>query len=340
MKVADFNYDLPASFIAQTPAEPRDAARLMRLGRSSSAMSHHCFGDIADMLLPGDVLVINDTRVIPARLSATKAKSGGKVEILLLRQLDDLRWLALVGGRNVRAGMRLLLADGIGCFVTACLEKSQRVLAFDRPISARLTELGDMPLPPYIHAQLEDRERYQTVYSHSEGSAGAPTAGLHFTPALLERIAAKGVQLARCTLHIGLDTFQPVTTERVTEHKIHSEFARLDPENAQIINNAKQAGGRVIAVGTTSARTLETAAACGDDPRWVRPFAGDTSLFIYPGYRWRAVDAMISNFHLPRSTLLMMLSAFVGRERLLEAYEVAKRMGYRFYSFGDAMFIC
>ena len=340
MKVADFDYDLPASFIAQTPAEPRDSARLMRLGRGDGAFSHHNFADIVELLTPGDVLVINDTRVIPARLPATKAESGGKVEILLLRQLDDLRWLALVGGRNVRAGMRLLLADGAGCTVAARLEKSQRILEFDQPISARLSELGEMPLPPYIHAELDDRERYQTVYSRSEGSAAAPTAGLHFTPALLDKIAAQGVLLARCTLHIGLDTFQPITAERVTEHKIHSEFAQLDPENAQVVNSAKAAGGRVIAVGTTSARTLETAAADTDDQRCVKPFAADTSLFIYPGYRWQVVDAIITNFHLPRSTLLMMLSAFVGRDRLLEAYEVAKRMGYRFYSFGDAMFVC
>ncbi|MCY3574803.1 MAG: tRNA preQ1(34) S-adenosylmethionine ribosyltransferase-isomerase QueA [Chloroflexi bacterium] len=341
MKVADFDYDLPAHFIAQTPAEPRDTARLMRLERGSGAISHHKFADIAEMLLPGDVLVMNDTRVIPARLPATKAESGGKVEILLLRQQEKRRWLALVGGRNIRDGMRLLLADGTGCTVLDRLEKSQRLLEFDLPIRTRLPELGEMPLPPYIQAELADPGRYQTVYARRAGSAAAPTAGLHFTPALLERITAWGLHLARCTLHIGLDTFQPVTAERVTEHKIHSEFARLDAANAQIINNAKRAGGRVIAVGTTSARTLESAAVDGaSEQNSVRPFAADTSLFIYPGYRWRAVDGLITNFHLPRSSLLMMLSAFVGRERLLAAYEVAKRQGYRFYSFGDCMFIC
>ncbi|MCY3716252.1 MAG: tRNA preQ1(34) S-adenosylmethionine ribosyltransferase-isomerase QueA [Chloroflexi bacterium] len=341
MKVADFDYDLPAHFIAQTPAEPRDTARLMRLERGSGAISHHKFADIAEMLLPGDVLVMNDTRVIPARLPATKAESGGKVEILLLRQQEKRRWLALVGGRNIRDGMRLLLADGTGCTVLDRLEKSQRLLEFDLPIRARLPELGEMPLPPYIQAELADPGRYQTVYARRAGSAAAPTAGLHFTPALLERITAWGLHLARCTLHIGLDTFQPVTAERVIEHKIHSEFARLDAANAQIINNAKRAGGRVIAVGTTSARTLESAAVDGaSEQNSVRPFAADTSLFIYPGYRWRAVDGLITNFHLPRSSLLMMLSAFVGRERLLAAYEVAKRQGYRFYSFGDCMFIC
>ncbi|MYC54005.1 MAG: tRNA preQ1(34) S-adenosylmethionine ribosyltransferase-isomerase QueA, partial [Chloroflexi bacterium] len=238
MKVADFDYDLPAHFIAQTPAEPRDTARLMRLERGSGAISHHKFADIAEMLLPGDVLVMNDTRVIPARLPATKAESGGKVEILLLRQQEKRRWLALVGGRNIRDGMRLLLADGTGCTVLDRLEKSQRLLEFDLPIRARLPELGEMPLPPYIQAELADPGRYQTVYARRAGSAAAPTAGLHFTPALLERITAWGLHLARCTLHIGLDTFQPVTAERVTEHKIHSEFARLDAANAQIINNA------------------------------------------------------------------------------------------------------
>ncbi len=340
MKVADFDYELPAQFIAQRPAEPRDSARLMRLGRCTGAISHHRFSDIADMLAPGDVLVVNDTRVMPARLRATKAETGGQVEILLLRQLDSCRWLALVGGRNVKAGMRLQLADGATCTVAEVLEKSQRILQFAEPIKARLPQLGEMPLPPYIHAELGDAERYQTVYSREDGSSAAPTAGLHFTPALLDRIRRKGLQLARCTLHISLDTFQPVTADRVQDHQIHSEYAQLDDANAGIINRGKRAGGRVIAVGTTSARTLETAATlAADDRDLVAAFAAETRLFIYPGYRWRAVDAMITNFHLPRSTLLMMLSAFVGRERLLAAYEMAKRERYRFYSFGDAMFI-
>ena len=339
MKVADFDYDLPSSLIAQTPAQPRDSARLMRLERCGGAISHHVFADIADMLLPGDALVINDTRVIPARLAAQKADTGGKVEILLLRQLDARRWLALVGGRNLRVGMKLTLADGTACQIVESREKSQRVVEFDRPVNARLPQLGEMPLPPYIHAQLHDKERYQTVYSQDEGSAAAPTAGLHFTPALLDKLAANGVKIARCTLHIGLDTFQPVTADEVSQHKIHSEYARLDIENARVINEAKRAGGSVVAVGTTSARTLETAAQLADDGDWVAAFADDTSLFIAPGYEWRTVDALITNFHLPRSTLLMMLSAFAGRERLLHAYEVAKSEGYRFYSFGDAMFV-
>ena len=339
MKVADFDYDLPSSLIAQTPAQPRDSARLMRLERSTGAISHHVFADIADMLLPGDALVINDTRVIPARLAAQKADTGGKVEILLLRQLDARRWLALVGGRNLWAGIKLALADGTQCKIVQSREKSQRIVEFDQPVNARLSQLGEIPLPPYIHANLQDHERYQTVYSQDEGSAAAPTAGLHFTPALMDKLAANGVSIARCTLHIGLDTFQPVTADEVAQHKIHSEFARLDAENARVINAAKEAGGRIIAVGTTSARTLETAAQMAGVGDCVAPFADNTSLFITPGYQWRAVDALITNFHLPRSTLLMMLSAFAGRKILLHAYEVAKREGYRFYSFGDAMFV-
>ena len=340
MKVADFDYDLPARFIAQTPAEPRDSARLMRLDRCGGVLSHHRFADIADLLDSRDVLVVNDTRVLPARLPASKAETGGKVEILLLRQLDSCRWLALVGGRKVKAGTRLQLADGAVCAVAEVLDKSQRILQFDQPLDARLSQLGSVPLPPYIRSELTDAERYQTVYSRADGSAAAPTAGLHFTPALLDKLQRKGVQLARCTLHIGLDTFQPVTVARVQDHQIHSEYAQLDADNARLINRGARAGGRIVAVGTTSARTLETAAGlAADSDDLVAAFAAETRLFIYPGYRWRAVDAMITNFHLPRSTLLMMLSAFAGRERLLQAYETAKRENYRFYSFGDAMFI-
>ena len=285
------------------------------------------------------MLVINDTRVMHARLQATKAETGGKVEILLLRQLDECRWLALVGGRNVRQGIRLRLADGSTCQVIESAKKSQRILQFDAPVRPRLSQLGQAPLPPYIRAPLNDAERYQTVYSSEAHSSAAPTAGLHFTPALLNRITGKGVQIARCELRIGLDTFQPVTAERVQDHQIHSEYAQLDADNASVINRGKRAGGRVVAVGTTSARTLETAGGLAADGGAVAPFAAETSLFIYPGYRWRVVDAMITNFHLPRSTLLMMLSAFVGRQRLLDAYECAKRESYRFYSFGDAMLI-
>lgn len=354
MKVADFAYDLPAEYIAQEPAEPRDSAKLLRLTRQTGAVSHHVFADIVDMLAARDVLVLNNTRVLRARLRAYKADTGGKAEIVLLKRLTDKRWQALVGGRNVRAGTRLKIPNSeLSCVVVEALERSQRVIEFCRPVGERLKRHGELPLPPYIHRKLTDSERYQTVYSEVEGAAAAPTAGLHFTPELLDNLQRKGISLATCTLHIGLDTFQPVAVEHVRDHKIHSEYAALDQRNAELINAAKRAGGRIIAVGTTSARTLETAAilAGGGNPanpesfdqverdQPLAAFEADTSLFIYPGYQWRAVDGMISNFHLPRSTLLMMLSAFVGREILLGAYETAKQMNYRFYSFGDAMFI-
>ena len=354
MNVADFDYDLPLEYISQTPAEPRDSAKLLRLDRQSGALSHHVFGEIVEMLAAGDTLVLNNTRVLAARLPAVKAETGGSVEILLLKQLTDCRWQALVGGRNVGAGMRLTVASGkVSGLIVSEQEKSQRLIEFSRPINEFLTAHGEVPLPPYIRSKLADGERYQTVYSEIEGSAAAPTAGLHFTSALLDRLQGKGLRLATCTLHIGLDTFQPVTAERARDHKIHSEHAALDQRNADLINEAKLAGGRIIAVGTTAARTLETAAilAEGGDPSrpvpgdqadgapLLKAFEADTNLFIYPGYRWRAVDAMITNFHLPRSTLLMMISAFVGRETLFHAYETAKRMNYRFYSFGDAMLI-
>ncbi len=354
MNVADFDYDLPASYIAQTPAEPRDSARLLHLDRETGAIAHHIFRDIGGLLAAGDLLVRNNTRVRPARLKAIKAETGGKVEILLLKRLDERRWQALVGGRNVREGMRLVFPGGdTSCLVLEKQGRAQRVIEFNLPAELILRKHGEMPLPPYIHEKLRDGERYQTVYSEIEGSAAAPTAGLHFTPELFRRLRRKGVDIATCTLHIGLDTFQPVTAERAQDHEIHSEFAALDRKNAERVNRAKRARGRLIAVGTTSARTLETAAILssggdpgapggnrgGDAPRPIEAFAAETNLFIRPGYRWRAVDAMITNFHLPRSTLLMMLSAFAGRETLLDAYETAKAEQYRFYSFGDAMLI-
>ena len=354
MNVADFDYDLPASYIAQTPAEPRDSSKLLRLERQSGALSHHVFREIVDMLGGGDVLVLNNSRVIRARLKAIKAGSGGKAEILLLKPLTARRWKALVGGRNIGEGATLRIpGSGVSGTVIKNLETSQRVIEFSQPVYEFLSEHGEMPLPPYIREKLVDSERYQTVYSEIDGSAAAPTAGLHFTSDLLDKLKRKGIRLASCTLHIGLDTFQPVSAGRVIDHKIHREFASLDQRNAEIINEARQAGGRIIAVGSTAARALETSAilAAGGEPADPSPsiqpdrdlplvaFEAETDLFIYPGYQWRAVDALITNFHLPRSTLLMMLSAFVGRETLLASYETAKQMNYRFYSFGDAMFI-
>lgn len=354
MKLSDFDYDLPDSFIAQTPADPRDSSRLMLLDRQTGAVEHHVFREIIDYIHPGDVLVLNVTRVIPARLHATKADTGGAVEVLLLRQMDDVRWQALVGGRRPRVGLKLVFGDtGITAEVVEELHESERIVQFNRPINDALTQLGEMPLPPYIHERLADPERYQTVFSREEGSAAAPTASLHFTPELLVALREKGVIFAQVTLHIGLGTFMPVKVEDISQHQIHSERARLSADDARIINQAKLAGGRIIAAGTTVVRTLETAGILseGGDPahpdapldacpwRPVIAFERDTDLFITPGYRWRVVDAMITNFHLPKSTLLMMISAFAGRDHALAAYETAKREGYRFFSFGDAMFI-
>ncbi|MDQ7027480.1 MAG: tRNA preQ1(34) S-adenosylmethionine ribosyltransferase-isomerase QueA [Anaerolineae bacterium] len=354
MNVSDFDYTLPESFIAQEPLEPRDSSKLMVLNRQTGAIKHHIFRDIVDMIQANDVLVMNNTRVIPARLHAIKQETGGKAEILLLRQLNDTDWRVLVGGRRITENT-VLVFEGSDITVTVIevLEASERIVRFSQPVNDLLLDLGEMPLPPYIHTRLEDDERYQTVYSQHKGSAAAPTAGLHFTPDVLLQLRAKGVNLAYCTLHIGLDTFQPVKVNSVTDHKIHSEHAVLDATNAKVINEAKLAGGRIIAVGTTSARTLETGAilSAGGDPakphesedrcpwRPVIAFERDTNLFIYPSYKWRVVDAMITNFHLPKSTLLMMMASFAGRETMLNAYEIAKAENYRFFSFGDAMFI-
>lgn len=354
MTLDDFNYDLPDHFIAQEPLAQRDLSKLMWVDRSTQTISHHQFRDIVDFINPSDVLVLNDTRVLPARLRAVKTRTGGALEVLLLRKLGPLRWRALIGGKRAVEGMEISLpGTDIGATVVEAEDGPQRVIEFSAPIEEHLYALGEIPLPPYIRAYLADPERYQTIYNKQEGSAAAPTAGLHFTPDLLIELRQRDVQFAYCTLHIGLDTFQPVREHNIREHKIHSEYALLTPENAHIINQAKLAGRRVIAVGTTSARTLETAAilSAGGDPahpellgdlcpwRPVIAFERDTNLFIYPGYHWRVVDALITNFHLPKSSLLMMISSFAGREFILNAYEVAKKQGYRFFSFGDAMFI-
>lgn len=353
MNLSDFDYDLPETFIAQTPVEPRDSSRLLVLNRTSGTIQHRIFRDITEYIRPGDVLVVNDTRVIPARLHATKAETGGKIELLLLQQLTDLQWQVMVGGRGIKTGLELQFA---GTTVTArvleVLEGSERIVEFSQPVNDLLEALGEAPLPPYIHTRLNNPERYQTVYSREKGSAAAPTAGLHFTPELLLKLRNQGVKMAYCTLHVGLDTFLPVRVEEIEKHHIHKERAQLTAENAKIINEAKLAGGRIIAVGTTTARTLETAAilSAGGDPthpqnlqacawRPVIAFDRPTELYIYPGFQWRAVDCLITNFHLPKSTLLMMISSFAGREQVLHAYETAKVEGYRFFSFGDAMFI-
>lgn len=338
MKTSDFDYHLPESSIAQTPIEPRDSSRLLVLHRGTGELEHRIFCDVTDYLNPGDLLVLNRTRVIPARIYARK-DTGGRVELLLLRRRDALTWEALVGGKGLRVGKRVHVADGPSAEIIEILEGSERLIRFSEPIELYFLRAGNVPLPPYIHEKLNDPERYQTVYAREPGSAAAPTAGLHFTPRLLEELQVKGVQIAYVTLHVGLDTFAPVTEDDPVEHKIHTEWCELPQETAVLINRTHAASGRIIAVGTTSVRTLETVAVVNRQSSIVNAFTGPTSLFILPGYRFKIVDAMITNFHLPKSTLLMLVSAFAGRERILETYQVAVNKGYRFYSFGDAMLI-
>jgi S-adenosylmethionine:tRNA ribosyltransferase-isomerase len=335
MKTSDFDYNLPPERIAQTPIEPRDSSRLLTLNRASGQLAHHTFRDIYDMLHPGDLLVLNQTRVIPARLPARK-ETGGKAEILLLRRVDELTWECLVGGKGMSPGKFLLLGDSLKATIMEDLGGSRRLVRFAEPIEKHFAADGEMPLPPYIHERLTDPERYQTVFSKTPGSAAAPTAGLHFTAELLQRLQAKGVLIATVTLHVGLDTFAPVTEDDPAEHAIHTEWCELDTATAALINQVKAAGKRVIAVGTTSVRTLESAAS---QDGVAQPFSGPTNIFILPGYTYKLVDAMITNFHLPKSTLIMLVSAFAGREHILTAYNTAIRENYRFFSFGDAMFL-
>ncbi|MBN2471166.1 MAG: tRNA preQ1(34) S-adenosylmethionine ribosyltransferase-isomerase QueA [Anaerolineae bacterium] len=357
MKLSDFDYELPQELIAQTPVEPRDASRMLVLPRDGGAIEHRHFAELAEYLQPTDLLVLNQTRVIPARLTGQKTATGGKIEVLLLRQRDPRTWIALVGGKHIRTGTALTIEKNgraIQALVIEVLDGARRVVEFDRPLNEELEALGEVPLPPYIHEPLADPERYQTVFSRHEGSAAAPTAGLHFTSDQLVELSSMGVQFAYCTLNIGLGTFQPVKTEEISQHVMHSEWASLTARDAQIINEAKLAGRRVIAVGTTVVRTLESAAiiSAGGDPaegrmppegacpwRPVAAFEGETRLFIQPGFHFRVIDGMVTNFHLPRSTLLMLVSAFAGRERILHAYETARQEKYRFFSFGDAMLI-
>ena len=339
MHTSDFDYHLPEGFIAQTPLEPRDTSRLLVLERSSGRLEHRSFRQVAEYLRPGDLLVLNQTRVIPARLFGRKLPSGGRVEVLLLRRQDALIWEALVGGKRLTPGRRIQIEDGPLAEIAEVLDGPRRLVRFDQPIEEVLGQAGHVPLPPYIHTPLQNPERYQTVYASQPGSAAAPTAGLHFTPELLRQLSTQGVRQVTLTLHVGLDTFAPVSEENPQEHAIHSEWCELTPAAAEAINTASAQGGRIIAVGTTSVRTLESAAQQAPGGSRVAPFSGSTRLFILPGYEFRAVDALITNFHLPRSTLLMLVSAFAGRERVLAAYQTAMREGYRFYSFGDAMLI-
>jgi S-adenosylmethionine:tRNA ribosyltransferase-isomerase len=334
VKTSDFDYHLPPELIAQTPIEPRDAARLLQLDRSSGAIGHFHFYDLPDLLRPGDLLVANESRVIPARIFAHKAGTGGAVEILLLRRLDEVTWQALVRSHRVHVGTRIEIRADLEAEVIDVSPSGERLLRFNHPLDARLDELGVMPLPPYIHAPLHDPERYQTIYSRTLGSAAAPTAGLHFTPRLLAQIRNRDIPMIYVTLHVGLDTFKPVETEIVEQHHIHTEYMEVTEEAAAQIRRARAEGRRVVAVGTTSVRVLET---MGE--RGLSACMGDTRLFIFPGYKFRVVDGMITNFHLPRSSLLMLVAAFAGKETIDRAYAEAIDRKYRFYSFGDAMLI-
>ena len=339
MKTEDFNYDLPQRLIAQTPVYPRHTSRLMVLNRQENTLSHTDFWGIKQFLRPGDCLVINETRVIPARIFGLKKPGGGKVELLLLKKKDALIWRSLVGGKRLFAGRELSIIDGPEATIIEVLDGAERLIRFSEPIEPYFDAAGHVPLPPYIHEKLDDPERYQTVYARDPGSAAAPTAGLHFTPELMEILEDRGILFERLTLHVGLDTFAPVTEDNPGDHIIHTEWCELDEKTAQRINDAKKAGGRIIAVGTTSVRTLETAAKGAVEGDVVAPFQGPTNLYILPGYPFSAVDAMVTNFHLPKSTLVMLVSAFAGQERIFNAYQEAINLNYRFFSFGDAMFI-
>ncbi|MDR7865236.1 MAG: tRNA preQ1(34) S-adenosylmethionine ribosyltransferase-isomerase QueA [Sporomusaceae bacterium] len=338
MQLSEFDYHLPEELIAQHPAAVRDQSRLLVLGRGNGAVSHRRFYDLPSYLVPGDTLVFNDTRVIPARLVGAKADTGGKVEVFLLNRLADDRWETLVKpGRKLRPGTTVNFGDDLSGEILAVTDFGGRVVrfSFNGIFEEVLDRLGETPLPPYIHEQLLDKERYQTVYSRARGSAAAPTAGLHFTDKLLSSLADNSINLAFLTLHVGLGTFRPVSAENILDHKMHREYYSIPPAAADTVNRAKERGGRIIAVGTTAVRTLETVARDGR----IEAGSGWTDIFIYPGHHFQMVDALLTNFHLPKSTLLMLVSAFAGRENALAAYREAVAERYRFFSFGDAMLI-
>ena len=339
MKTSDFYYDLPKELIAQSPAECRSASRLLVYNRATKSIEDKVFSDIMDYLNPGDVLVRNTTRVIPARLYGTRPETGGKMEFLLLRRIDEKHWECLVKpGRRAKVGLTFKISDELSATVTEMREDGNRIirLNYDGIFEEILDQLGEMPLPPYITHKLKDKNRYQTVYAKNEGSAAAPTAGLHFTKELLEKVKEKGVNIAHVTLHVGLGTFRPVKVDDVESHHMHSEFYIVEEDQAKLINDTKKAGKRVIAVGTTSCRTLESAT--GEDGI-LKSGSGWTEIFIYPGYHFKMIDALITNFHLPESTLVMLVSALAGKENIMHAYETAVQEKYRFFSFGDAMII-
>lgn len=339
MLLTDFDYDLPEELIAQTPVEPRNSSRLLLLNPQEKSIGHHHFYDLKDFLVPGDTLIFNDTRVMPARLIGHRDKTGGRVEVFLLRRIDGNTWETLVKpGKKALPGYRICFGDELSCVVEDTTEFGGRIVRFEYEgiFEEILDRLGETPLPPYIHEKLEDSERYQTVYSREQGSAAAPTAGLHFTREQLAELKEMGVNLGFLTLHVGLGTFRPVKEEKIEDHVMHTEYYSIPEETAKLVRDTKAAGHRVIAVGTTSIRTLEAAATAKNE---IYGKSGDTNIFIYPGYEFKIVDAIITNFHLPKSTLIMLISAFAGREFVLKAYAEAVRERYRFFSFGDAMFI-
>ena len=340
MKTADFYYELPEELIAQDPLEDRTSSRLLVLDKNTGERKHTIFHEIIDYLNPGDCLVINNTKVIPARLIGEREETGGKVEVLLLKRKENNIWETLVKpGKKARPGTRLVFGGGLlRAEVKEVVDEGNRLIQFEYEgiFEEILDKLGQMPLPPYITHELKDKNRYQTVYAKYEGSAAAPTAGLHFTEELLEKIEKKGVKIARVTLHVGLGTFRPVKVDDVTKHHMHTEFYQVTEEAADIINSTKRDGGRIICVGTTSCRTIESAS---DDLGVVHAGEGDTDIFIYPGYKFKVLDCLITNFHLPESTLLMLVSALAGKDNIMAAYKEAVDMRYRFFSFGDAMFI-
>lgn len=340
MRLIDFDYELPPGLIAQEPVEPRDQSRLMVYNRRTKEVKHRLFKDLLEYLNKGDTLVINDTKVMPARLWAIKEGTGARIEVVLLRALDKNKWEVLVKpGKKARPGTKLIFGEGLlEAEVLDTTEVGGRILDFHYQgiFEEILDQLGQMPLPPYITKVLTDQERYQTVYAQTWGSAAAPTAGLHFTPELLKAIEAKGVNVAKVLLHVGLGTFRPVKTENILEHQMHAEFYEISPQSAKLINQTKAAGKRVVAVGTTSVRTLETS---GGSDGQVKAGSGWTDIFIYPGYTFKIVDALVTNFHLPKSTLIMLISAFAGRQEVLDLYQEAVTKEYRFFSFGDAMLL-
>ncbi|HHY64897.1 MAG TPA: tRNA preQ1(34) S-adenosylmethionine ribosyltransferase-isomerase QueA [Clostridiaceae bacterium] len=340
MKLKDFWYDLPEELIAQSPAEKRDMSRLLVLDRKTGTIEHRHFRDLPGYLSAGDCLVINNTRVMPARLLGEKEKTGGKIEFVLLKRIEANVWeVILKPGKIAKPGSRFVFGNGqLKAEILEIVEGGNRIVRFyyDGVFEEVLDKVGIIPLPPYIHATLEDKERYQTIYSKINGSAAAPTAGLHFTEEVFGELRKKGIEIAELTLHVGLGTFRPVKTENILEHHMHKEYYHISPEACAMINRAKERGNRVVAVGTTSVRVLETSSS--DDGK-VFPGEGETDIFIYPGYKFKVIDALVTNFHLPESTLIMLVSAFAGRETILNAYQEAIRERYRFFSFGDAMLI-